>query len=224
MRIVSWNCNGAFRKKYNAIRDLDADINVIQECEDPSEISDAEYCEFASNYIWCGQNKSKGLGVFAKQGINISENHWPKYCLREFLSVRVNDAFDLVAVLACMPYIKEYYVYQNINLKNYSENTILIGDFNSNSIWDKKAEIRTHSRVVAELSEIGLQSVYHFFSQEPQGKETHPTFYLQRNPNRKFHIDHCFADCKRVDAYRVLTDTEKWLKYSDHMPIVLEIK
>ncbi|MBK5242558.1 hypothetical protein [Clostridium sp.] len=30
MRIVSWNCNGAFRKKYKAIKKLNCDIYEIQ--------------------------------------------------------------------------------------------------------------------------------------------------------------------------------------------------
>lgn len=33
MKIVSWNANGKFREKYKAILELDADIYVIQECE-----------------------------------------------------------------------------------------------------------------------------------------------------------------------------------------------
>ena len=35
MRIVTWNCNGAFRKKYSRLKidDKYPDILVIQECE-----------------------------------------------------------------------------------------------------------------------------------------------------------------------------------------------
>ena len=37
MRIVTWNCNGAFRKKYSRLKidDKYPDILVIQECENP---------------------------------------------------------------------------------------------------------------------------------------------------------------------------------------------
>ena len=35
MKIISWNCNGALRNKFQHIAELEADIYIIQECEDP---------------------------------------------------------------------------------------------------------------------------------------------------------------------------------------------
>ncbi len=38
MKIVSWHCNGAFRKKYSILFEkIPADIYVIQECENPQK-------------------------------------------------------------------------------------------------------------------------------------------------------------------------------------------
>jgi exonuclease III len=43
MKIITWNCNGAFRKKFESLVSIDADILVIQECEDPAESKDKKY-------------------------------------------------------------------------------------------------------------------------------------------------------------------------------------
>lgn len=221
MKIVSWNCNGKFREKYKEIDKLKADIYVIQECEDPKQANSLEYLKFSANHIWIGSNKNKGLGIFAKENIKLMENDWSSYCLKYFLSVNVNDKFDLIGVWACKHHIEEYYIYQNINIKNFNQNTIIIGDFNSNASWDKKHHERNHSNVVKELDEIGLVSVYHYVFNEEQGKETKKTFYLYKHLNRPYHIDHCFMNKSNIKKYDVLDNTE-WLKFSDHTPICLE--
>lgn len=223
MRILSWNCNGKFRDKFQEVLAIEADIYVIQECENPAECSSTAYKKFADNYLWIGENKNKGLGVFARKGILLEENSWPKYCLRNFLSIRVNTVFDLIAVWACRPYIEEYYIYQNINIPYYNNDTVIIGDFNSNAIWDKKHYTRTHSAVVQQLNEIGLCSAYHYINGEDQGNESTPTFYLYRHTDKGYHIDHCFISASNIQNYRVLHSID-WLKKSDHLPILLETK
>ena len=39
MRIISWNCNGAFKNKINSILSLNGDIYVIQKAEDQNKNS-----------------------------------------------------------------------------------------------------------------------------------------------------------------------------------------
>jgi hypothetical protein len=36
LRIVSWNCAGGLRKKWHALAEFNADLLVIQECENPA--------------------------------------------------------------------------------------------------------------------------------------------------------------------------------------------
>ena len=66
MKIVSWNCNRGFWKKFDAISELNADIYVICECGNPAKSEDDGYKSFAKNYIWIGEDKNMGLGIFAK--------------------------------------------------------------------------------------------------------------------------------------------------------------
>ena len=57
MKIVSWNCAGAFREKYTSIIEEDADIYVICECENPAKQDENDYPKFAGdNYFWTGKN------------------------------------------------------------------------------------------------------------------------------------------------------------------------
>lgn len=220
MKIVSWNCAGKFREKFQLITKLDADIYIIQECENPADYPFHPYSVFASNHLWTGERSKKGLGIFAKPEINLQPNQWQKYCLRNFLSVKINGTFDLVAVWACRPYIEEYYIYQSINISNYDARTVILGDFNSNAIWDKKHDIRTHTAIVQQLLSVGLCSAYHYTHAEPQGSESKHTFYLYRHHDKGYHIDHCFTNEQNILAYQVF-DSPEWLTISDHVPIML---
>ena len=218
MRIISWNCRGKFREKYNAIKKENADVYVIQECENPEKYKD-DFSGFCSEYIWVGEKDSKGLCIFVNPLIKMVLNEWPSYCLRHFLSVKINDEFDLLGVWAGPPYIAEYYVYQSINIEKYSDNTIIIGDFNSNVIWDKDYGARSHSMVVKEINMI---SAYHYTTGDEEGKEKQSTFYMYKHLDKKYHIDYCFLDPKLIKSFRIL-EGEEWLKYSDHMPLMLEV-
>jgi len=49
MKTVSWNANCRFREKYREVAKLDADVYVIQECENPDTCKDSEYRKFVKN-------------------------------------------------------------------------------------------------------------------------------------------------------------------------------
>lgn len=75
-KILTWNCNGALRKKFQLLENFDADLTIIQECEDPAQTKDKKYRAWGENHLWVGENKNKGLGIFAKPSIKIHDNHW----------------------------------------------------------------------------------------------------------------------------------------------------
>lgn len=84
VKIVSWNCNGSFRDYFKNITDeknkvyVDADIYVIQECENPRDYH-PKYKEYrkivrdlvGNNYYWVRDFHSKGLGIFAKESVKL---------------------------------------------------------------------------------------------------------------------------------------------------------
>lgn len=232
MKIITWNCNGALRKKFENLLDLNADLLVIQECENPAETKDKKYTDWATNYLWIGDTKNKGIGVFAKQNIDLQKLNWSDnykgHRVKHFLPFTVNGHFDLIAVWTHQNnspnfgYMGQFWKYLQVN-KSKLNNTIIAGDFNSNTKWDEWDRWWNHSDVVNELKEIGIESLYHKFTNEEQGKESQPTFYLHRNLIKPYHIDYCFASKIFTDKIKNVTveSFEKWKHLSDHSPIII---
>ena len=71
MKIVTWNSQSKFAENFKEIKKQNADIYVIQECENPQITKSEEYRDFASNSIWVGDNKNYGLGIFAGDDVKL---------------------------------------------------------------------------------------------------------------------------------------------------------
>ncbi len=146
---------------------------------------ESDFRAFSQNHLWVGNNKNKGLGVFARPGIllekldwtNIFEDHTVNY----FLPVKINRKYKLVGVWAhrnnspTFGYIGQFWKYLQVNEKNI-EGTIFLGEFNSNSIWDRWDRWWNHKDVVNILRAKNIESVYHVLSNEVHGTETRHTF------------------------------------------------
>lgn len=223
MRIVSWNCNGAFRKKYKSIQFLDVDVYIIQECEDPLVTPDSGYIEFAQNSLWTGQ-RNKGVGIFARSEINIKNNNWKTFGLEWYISCTVNENLTLLGIWGSGNYIEDIYVYLQIHKEKLAEieNLLIGGDFNCNTCWDKKHKCRTHSAVVTELESLNLHSCYHTRKKENQGQESTPTFFLYKDKKKPYHLDYFFYDKNQFNDFEI-GQYEEWISLSDHMPLILDI-
>lgn len=232
MKIVSWNCAGAFREKYTSIIEEDADIYVICECEDPARAKVKEYIEFAGdNYFWTGDLHYKGLGIFAKDNIKLEK--LDEYCdteFKNFIALRVNDSFNLLGVWAMPEYVEMIHDYFDANNDLFDENLVMCGDFNSNVIWnnehktkDDEGNAKDQTNLNIKLNNKGLISTYHDLNNEKQGKETQYTFYIYRHLDKPYHIDYVYAG-KDVVTDLKIGDADKWIELSDHVPLTFEIK
>lgn len=235
MKIVTWNCNGAFRKKFDNISDFNADIYIIQECENPTESGHKSYIDWANNYQWIGDTKNKGLAIFAKPDIKLEKLDWSNqfknHFVKHFLPCKINQDFDLLAVWTHrnnspnFGYIGQLWKYIQVNKDNLNK-TLIAGDFNSNSIWDEWDRWWNHTDVVNELEQFGIESFYHKLTGEKQGKESKPTLYFQKNLSKTYHIDYFFGSKQigeRIKQFEI-GQADKWLKLSDHMPIFCEFE
>ena len=232
LSIITWNCNGALRKKFDSLSNLDADIYIIQECEDPERTSDKKYNEWSKNCLWTGDNRHKGLGIFAKEDVKLENLVLESNGLRYFILCRINNDFNILAVWAMdnkenyeARYIGQVWLAINYYKNLLTDTILIIGDFNSNKIWDYKDRIGTHSNVIQKLAEHKIDSLYHKFYEEAQGEETQPTFYLHKNISKPYHIDYIFGSEEFSKSMKSLTigKAEQWLRLSDHVPVIVEI-
>lgn len=79
---------------------------------------------------------------------------------------------------------------------------------------------------MADLKEIGIESIYHNFYNEQQGSETIPTLYFQKNAKKFYHIDYIFTPKNikyNIERFEI-GQPKDWILLSDHMPILCEIK
>lgn len=248
MRIVSWNCNGALRKKLAAIDALQADVYVIQECENP-EHSVKSYRNWAGDYLWIGISKNRGIGVFPKNGRNVValdwygsveisafkranvKHSWNTNDLKLFLPFQIDSKFTVLGVWTkgsdaqIFAYMGQFWKYLQIHDADLSKlNTLIVGDFNSNAIWDKPDRWWSHTDVINELSQLGIESLYHHQSSEAQGSETAPTLYLHRKLEKPYHIDYAFMSKDLLPTSKMsIGKIDDWIPFSDHMPLTIEI-
>ena len=232
MKILTWNCNGAFRKKIEFLQQIEADIYIIQECENQQQ-SKGAYEAWLPNLIWKGNNKNKGLGVFAREDYKLEQLYWEDFELELFLPIRVNDNFQLLAAwtkYANSPkfqYIGQLWKYLQLHEELIKvQPTLICGDLNSNAQWDVWDRWWNHSDVVNQLQAMNIHSLYHELSNEEQGKETLPTFFMNRNHEKNYHIDYLFCHrnlfSKNNSSFKIF-DKYEWLNYSDHIPLLFEI-
>ena len=59
MKIITWNCNMAFRKKAKFILTHKPDILIIVECEHPDKLLYSDDTPKPKDSLWFGENQNK---------------------------------------------------------------------------------------------------------------------------------------------------------------------
>jgi exodeoxyribonuclease III len=236
MKLVTWNCQGAYRKKAKILLQQQPDIVVVQECEHPDKLVFEDNTQYPNDSLWFGDYLHKGLGIFSyseyKFAIHKSYNADFKFVIPITVSGGEVE-FILFAIWANNPsdkngrYVEQVWkAIHHYDSLLYDFPCILTGDFNSNTIWDRKSRIGNHSEVVEKLKEKKIVSIYHLYLKEEQGKEKTPTFYLYRNVEKPYHLDYCFVSQYFYDKLQELEvgKFENWIGFSDHLPLFISFK
>jgi hypothetical protein len=215
---------------------LEADVYVIQEAEPVERYAGLLPAGTSVLYV-IRPGDLKGVLVFTRPGYLLSATAGeaqPAYAhvVPLTVSTPVGESIDLWAVwtLASSPreaaYVGQAHLALNSLEGTLKTDTVMIGDYNSNSIWDHERR-RNHGLLVDRLAERGLVSAYHRWTGESQGEESTPTFFLHRNAAKPFHLDHCFTDLEVIDVQIGTFAEWSGLKASggasDHVPLVVTV-
>jgi exonuclease III len=242
VRIITWNCNMAFRKKYKNILSHKPDLLIVPECEHPENFKDTFY----SDILWVGDNNKKGLGVFSFNNIHMSlhksYSEEYKYVLPIEVFIDNRKAMNLIAIWAQdnkeVPkrrYIGNVWCALNYYKDLLEKPVIIAGDFNWNVIWDndKKYPLYgTLTDVINLLEKYGIYSTYHsipdtiFNTNTIFGYEKDPTLYLLKKKEKAYHIDYIFASESLISNIESCSvgKHKDWITLSDHMPVFAEFK
>lgn len=211
---------------------LSPDVLVLQECENIEKLKTALDSLSYQDIIWQGKNPNKGLAIISFNGYKLAMDKNYNQEIEYVIPVNVTknaNSLKLFNIWA-MPHKtkKKSYVgqvWEAIHFYSDSLNfvSILLGDFNSNAIWDHERQPMNHSGVVEFLKKKDIISLYHNQSGEKQGEESQPTIYLLKNKQKPYHLDYCFCSQSLTSNKTNITVGQHadWIKLSDHMPLII---
>ena len=138
---------------------------------------------------WFGDTpREKALGVLVKPPWTIREMRAlkPKWAGRVVIdgpsSIELFPVWAHRDTTSGLEYIEQvHFLLDIIDHTSLSQFTIVAGDFNSNSIWDRDYGLKSHTAAVSRFHKLGLESAYYIFFAESQGAEKRPTHWNNKN-------------------------------------------
>jgi exonuclease III len=259
MKIVSWNCHYGFEgDKPQTINEFNADILVIPECR-KMDMEISGYDENHRNWYGdhkevkdLSENiqayRDLGIGIFWKDGIAVTQlPEWEVSLsknsdFRYLIPYKVEGNFESFTLIAVwtknkmdagdpLDYVQKAHAavdhYKSIGLLD--SRVVLIGDFNSNSIWDDHYRKEcNHSALVKKLGQMGIIDCSGSLE-----KDKSSTYYYHRN-DKDYNVidDYCFASSDIAKSaeffvpdsndWKDCNGKKLWRGLSDHCPISVE--
>lgn len=231
MNLITWNCQGALRKKITHLTPLQPTLLVVQECECPSKLRLPRDCPPPDDFLWHGENLDKGVGIFAYGNLRLTLDERYDPAFRHCIPVRVSGDLELhllgVWAMGHKQKARSYVGQVYYGVHHYADflrerDAVVLGDFNSNAIWDRERKISNHSALVQTLGEAGLVSVYHTHFDDAPGREQQPTYYHHRSAHQGYHLDYCFVPQPWLSRLQTVTVSPfaPWCTVSDHTPLI----
>lgn len=217
-----------FRDKIELILSYRPNVAIISECENIDKIK----CPVEYNCLWIGDNNNKGLAIFSSQNISLNIASWYNPNFKYILPAYISGNILIFAVWACRSEVSNRRYIEMIHeailyYQPYIDADVIIaGDFNSNAIWDNEHKKHgSHTQLVDIFSLKQIYSSYHYYYNESQGHESLPTIFFQKNEQKPYHIDYCFLSNNLLNKVSKVEvgSYNNWIKYSDHMPIIVDL-
>jgi exodeoxyribonuclease-3 len=234
MRLIAWNCNERFNRKYLHLRDLEFDVAVVTECGPfEPELTETRAVSSVLKLAVDQPGHTKHIGVLAQDPWHVEplplvpSQPW-------VLPVKVTGPVDftVLAIWALGPnWVEGHLSYAAQTARVVAEvlpsvvgPVVLAGDLNA-PISSVSADARRHADTVSQLAALEFVSAFTAARGEADPL-TEPTLYHQRKLEQPFHIDHVFVPKDWASGIEVTVGTyQDWVaaKRSDHVPIIVDI-
>jgi endonuclease/exonuclease/phosphatase family metal-dependent hydrolase len=229
MRLLAWNCNGGFRRKFDAVLRLEPDIAVVSEARQSclSALDDV-----APSAVWVGTEDLKGVAVIPFHGWTL-ERIGPAVSDEWFLPLVATMGDAVVQIIAVWVKRSDGYVNPTLRmlatLREFisARPTIVLGDFNQSIAFDKgRGPGRRFQDVIAAFAALHMKSAWHGHSGETHGAEGTPTLHWKWQADSPFHVDYAFVPDTLISSTKVsIGKYEDYVaaKLSDHLPLIIDI-
>lgn len=238
--IVVWNVAKKSQNKIHRLPSLGADVAVVPECARDDEMIEN------GTMVWVGnpESQSCGLAVISYNGhtVRLAEDPDPRAVWTAAVKIAGPNSFRLLAVWADTSRTRCQEREDSIDpigplrlaLRHHERflrrgPTLVAGDFNHNTVWDKPLRSWNHSYGVADLASLGLVSAYHSARGCDHGDEPEPTFYTSKQRTKPHHLDFCFVPSTAVIESVEVGRWEEWCQAgmadgSDHAPLSAKVE